>query len=149
VLRELRLAALQDAPGAFASSYARERPDPPQRWRDRIGLGAWFVAEVGGAPVGLAAGKPSYDGLPGRRDLISMWVRPEHRGRGAATSLVQAVASWAAADGAREVALWVADGNVAAAGLYRRAGFVPTGRRQPLPSDPAVGEEEWLLVLGP
>jgi ribosomal protein S18 acetylase RimI-like enzyme len=78
-----------------------------------------------------------------------MWVRPEHRGRGAATSLVQAVASWAAADGAREVALWVADGNVAAAGLYRRAGFVPTGRRQPLPSDPAVGEEEWLLVLGP
>lgn len=54
---------------------------------------------------------------------------------------------WAASDGAREVALWVADGNTAAAAAYRLAGFVPTGRRQPLPSNPAVGEEEWVLAV--
>jgi ribosomal protein S18 acetylase RimI-like enzyme len=82
-----------------------------------------------------------------RRDLISMWVHPEHRGRGIGARLLHAVVEWAAGDGAREVSLWVADGNETAAGLYRRAGFVPTGRRQPLPSNPAVGEEEWVLAL--
>jgi ribosomal protein S18 acetylase RimI-like enzyme len=101
---------------------------------------------VDGERVGLAAGTPSYE-TRHRRDLISMWVRPEHRGRGIGTRLLRAVAEWAAGDGAREVSLWVADGNQTAAFLYRRAGFVPTGRRQPLPSNPAVGEEEWTLAL--
>jgi hypothetical protein len=41
----------------------------------------------------------------------------------------------------------VADGNVAAIRAYARAGFVATGRRQPLPSKPAVGEEQWVLAL--
>jgi ribosomal protein S18 acetylase RimI-like enzyme len=102
---------------------------------------------VDGERVGLAAGTPSYDGRRHRRDLISMWVHPEHRGRGIGTRLLHAVAEWAAGDGAREVSLWVADGNQTAAFLYRRARFVPTGRRQPLPSNPAVGEEEWTLAL--
>ena len=92
-------------------------------------------------------GKPSYDGIPHRRDVISMWVQPAHRGNGIAAALVRAVVEWASGDGACEVALWVADGNAAAAAVYRRAGFVPTGRRQPLPSNPAVGEEEWVLAF--
>jgi GNAT superfamily N-acetyltransferase len=102
---------------------------------------------VDGEQVGIAIGKSSYDGLPHRRDLISMWVRAAHRGRGIATRLLLAVLEWAAGDGARDVALWVADGNASAAAVYRRAGFVPTGRRQPLPSNTAVGEEEWVLTL--
>jgi GNAT superfamily N-acetyltransferase len=105
------------------------------------------VAEVDGEQVGLAVGKPSYDGLRQRRDLISMWVHPAHRGRGIATRLLRSVIEWAAEDGALEVALWVADGNAPAAAVYRRAGFVPTGRRQPLPSNPAVGEEERVLAV--
>jgi GNAT superfamily N-acetyltransferase len=125
----------------------RERPDPAERWRDRLVRLAWFVAEEDGEPVGLAAGMPSRDGLCHRRDLISMWVHPAHRNRGIAARLMHIVVGWAAGDGAREVALWVADGNATAAAVYRRAGFVPTGRRQPLPSDPAVGEEEWVLAL--
>ena len=100
-----------------------------------------------GEQVGIAIGEPSYDGLPHCRDLISMWVHAAHRGRGIATRLLRAVLEWAEGDGAREVALWVADGNAAAAAVYRRAGFVPTGKRQPLPSNPAVGEEEWVLTL--
>ena len=113
-LRELRLSALLDAPGAFASSIERERSEPETRWRERIARHACFVAEVRGERVGLAAGKPSYDGIADRRDLISMWVHPAHRGRGVGTGLMRAVVEWAASDGAREVALWVADGNTAA-----------------------------------
>jgi GNAT superfamily N-acetyltransferase len=102
---------------------------------------------VDGEQVGIAIGKPPYDELPDRRDLISMWVHAAHRGRGIATRLLRTVLEWAAGDGAREVALWVADGNAPAAAVYRRAGFDPTGKRQPLSSNPAVGEEEWVLTL--
>jgi RimJ/RimL family protein N-acetyltransferase len=76
-----------------------------------------------------------------------MWVRPSHRGLGIAARLVDAVRDWAVDAGARELELWVADGNEAAARLYVRAGFVPTGIRQPLPSNPAIGEENWILAL--
>lgn len=90
---------------------------------------------------------PSHDGLADRRDLISVWVHPAHRGRGVAGMLLAAVREWAVAGGARELALWVADGNGAAASSYARAGFVANGRRQPLPSNAAIREEEWLLTL--
>jgi ribosomal protein S18 acetylase RimI-like enzyme len=76
-----------------------------------------------------------------------MWVRPEQRGHRLAERLVAAVRGWGEAQGGTELTLWVADGNTAAMRAYERAGFVPTGRRQPLPSDPAVGEEQWTMPL--
>lgn len=78
-----------------------------------------------------------------------MWVRPEHRGHRLAERLIAAVRCWGVGRGAHELTLWVADGNTAAMRAYERAGFVPAGRRQPLPSDPAVGEEQWVLALAP
>jgi GNAT superfamily N-acetyltransferase len=146
-LRDLRLAALADAPYAFASTLERERDDQADQWRSRLRQYAWLVAEADGLPVGLAAGITSSDGVPGRRHLISMWVRPTHRGLGIAARLIDGVREWAVADGAHELALWVADGNAPAMTAYRNAGFEPTGRRQPLPSNPAVGEEMWVLDM--
>jgi GNAT superfamily N-acetyltransferase len=143
----MRLTALGEAPYAFGSTLDRERDDGAEHWRDRLRRHAWFQACADGEPAGLAAGVPSSDGLPDRRHLISMWVRPSHRGLGLAVLLVEAVREWAIADGARELALWVADGNEAAIRAYTRAGFVATGRRQQLPSNPSVGEEQWVLAL--
>lgn len=147
LLRVLRLAALLDAPQSFASTHERERADAEEQWRERARWAAWFAVCVDGEAVGLAGGAGSPDGLAGRRHLVGMWVHPEHRGSRLASVLVEAVREWAVADGAQELALWVADGNAPAARAYSRAGFVPTGRRQPLPSNPAVGEEHWLLDL--
>jgi RimJ/RimL family protein N-acetyltransferase len=144
LLRELRLAALADAPHAFASTHEREHGRTEAQWRARIDGVAWFVAEVDGAPVGLAAGSPDDAGGVG---LVSMWVDPAHRGRRLAERLIRAVQDWAGGLGAREVSLWVADGNTTAASVYARAGFVPTGERQPLPSHPEIGEERWVLAL--
>ncbi|HVL85620.1 MAG TPA: GNAT family N-acetyltransferase [Pseudonocardia sp.] len=146
LLRDLRLAALRDAPHAFASTHAREAGDTEDAWRERAGAHAWFVAEAGGEAVGLVAGA-ARDGAAAH--VLSMWVHPRHRGRGIGAALVAAVCDWAAARAATQVTLWVADGNDAATRCYARAGFVPTGRRQPLPSDPAVGEELWARTLPP
>lgn len=144
LLRTVRLAALLDSPTAFASTHAREVALTEDEWRARLTPEqAWFVV----GEVGLAAGKPSYVGIPGRRDLVSMWVHPAHRGRGIGAALVGAVVDWARADDATEVELWVVDGNDAAVHVYTKAGFAPSGHSQPLPSNPSVIEREWLLAL--
>jgi len=139
-LRDLRLAALTDAPTAFGSTLTDELPLNEQAWRARVRDSAWFVATVDGRPVGLARGGQADSA--GEWELLSMWVAPAHRGRGASTQLVDAVISWGQANGAGRFTLWVTEGNEPARRLYARHGFVPTGQRQPLPSNPDLHEIE-------
>ena len=148
-LRELRLRALADAPDAFASTLEAELAFPAEEWRRRSAGGpasARFIAREGGSGVGLAAifAEPA---TPGRMHLVSMWVDPRHRRRGVARALVDQALRWAAERQAREVILWVMDQNTAARALYERAGFRPTGERQPLPSNPELTESMLRLHL--
>jgi GNAT superfamily N-acetyltransferase len=140
-LRDIRLAALRDAPEAFSSAYADQVRFGPEQWQQRIGRGGTFFAfvpeAVGTGPAGMAGGYPE---APGLVELISMFVRPQARGHGAAEALVDAVLGWAAARDAASVHLWVTETNKPARALYERCGFTPTGERQPLPSRPGLVE---------
>jgi GNAT superfamily N-acetyltransferase len=80
-------------------------------------------------------------------ELVSMYVRPQARGRGVGEALVAAVARWAEAQGAKSLHLWVTETNAPARLLYERLGFSPTDERQPLPSNPALGEVGMTLPL--
>jgi ribosomal protein S18 acetylase RimI-like enzyme len=150
-LRRLRLRALADAPDAFASTLAAELAFPDDVWRRRAGAdpgSATFIASDGGADIGLARIFAELD-PPGRTHLVSMWVDAGHRRRGVARALIDRAIRWATERHADEVILWVADQNAAARRLYERIGFRPTGERQPLPSDPALGESLMRLPLPP
>jgi len=139
LVRDVRLAALHEAPYAFGSSYAREAQFTEEQWRGRFSSrSVTFLAELpdGAEPVGLA-GVYEDDGMA---DLVSMWVRPAARGLGVGAALVTAAADWAKARDHDTLYLWVTESNPAAVGLYRRCGFIPTGERQPLPSDPSLPE---------
>src|SRR6185437_10824819 len=136
-LREIRLQALRDAPDAFASTYAREAAFVEDEWRRRATRDGSFIAflpEV--TPAGLGGG---YLAAPGVVELIGMFVRPQARGHGVGEALVDAVAGWARAQGASTVHLWVTETNKARL-LYERCGFTVTAERQPLPSNPVLGE---------
>jgi GNAT superfamily N-acetyltransferase len=142
VLRDVRLTALRDTPSAFGSTYAKEVQLAEQDWRDRAGRGSNFLAylpEVSTTePVGLAAG---YLETPDTAELVSMWVNPQARGRGVGEALIARVAQWATEQpGTKTLHLWVTDSNKSACRLYERCGFALTGERQPLPSDPSLGE---------
>jgi GNAT superfamily N-acetyltransferase len=152
-LKAIRLRALSDAPGAFGSTYAEEVSRPDSDW-DRAAESrsagvdaATFVADTGGHWAGIAAGFRE-DGSPELVHLVSMWVEPGFRRFGLGRRLVETVVDWARQTGAARVELWVTSGNDPAAVLYLRAGFVPTGRTQPLPSDPCQDENHMLLSLG-
>ena len=140
VVRDVRLRALADSPEAFASTLAREEAFGEEDWRRRLEHGYCFLARVGGRTVGTVAGFAE-EGLPGDHHLVAMWVEPAHRGTPAATELVEAVCRQAREDGAVAVRLWVVNGNDRARRFYERLGFVLTGERQPLPSNPLIGEE--------
>jgi ribosomal protein S18 acetylase RimI-like enzyme len=139
-MRDIRLASLQDAPQAFASTYEREVRFTEADWLRRVSRGDNFLAyapELGAAPVGIAGG---YEAEPGTTELISMWVSPVARGHGIGQALVEAVVGRARAAGMSRVHLWVTEGNHSARLLYERCGFQQTGERQPLPSDVRVIE---------
>ncbi len=139
--RDIRLQALRDAPDAFASTFAEQNTLGEDHWRQRVASDGLFLAwipEVSAAePAGMAGG---YQAAPGTVELISMFVRPQARGRSVGEALIDAVIGWALERDATSVHLWVTETNKHARLLYERCGFSVTGERQPLPSKPALGE---------
>jgi GNAT superfamily N-acetyltransferase len=141
VLRDIRLAALRDAPNAFGSTYAKQAALVEADWRHRISRGKTFfpyIPDVNGTePQGLVG---SLQEQPGTVELVSLWVRPHARGLGVGKALVNAVINWSKAMSAASVHLWLTEGNQHALMLYERCGFALTGERQPLPSKPDLTE---------
>jgi len=137
--RELRLAALGEAPHAFGSRLADWQGDGDRedRWRERLELPGShnLIAIVDDRPVGMASGVPD-DSRPvadHAMELVSMWIAPEARGRGVADLLIRTVEDWARESGGAELRLAVAESNEPAIALYRRHCFAATGQRDLMP----------------
>ncbi|MFC9689442.1 GNAT family N-acetyltransferase [Kribbella sp. NPDC056951] len=140
VWRELRLAALADAPYAFGSKLAEWVDAPEEKWRARLELAGSrnAVAYLDGTPVGMASGVPGdADGVVG---LISMFVAPAGRGKGVGELLMGWVEDGARTGGAHTLELMVAEGNEKAIGLYERSGYVVTGSQEEVDGDRVLRE---------
>ncbi|WP_329281640.1 GNAT family N-acetyltransferase [Streptomyces sp. NBC_01451] len=129
IWRELRLAALAEAPYAFGSTLAEWKGagDREERWRARLEIpGARdVVAVLNGHPVGMASGVPAEEDAS--VELISMWVSPVARGQGVGDLLIGAVERWAVERHAKTLCLSVMPDNARAIALYERHGFADTG----------------------
>jgi GNAT superfamily N-acetyltransferase/ketosteroid isomerase-like protein len=133
--RELRLAALADAPDAFGATLQQWRDADETRWRERLAAGALhLVADLDDKPAGMVG---AVDDPDGGVQLISMWVAPFARGRNIGESLIDALVDWA---GERTVRLEVVTSNTHARNLYRRNGFV---------DDDVTGERLTMVHVGP
>jgi len=83
------------------------------------------VAEVEGQPVGLARGallSPTEAWAQGLR------VHPDHRRHGLGANLMDHLAAWAAASGARVICLSAEEGNEPALRLFARLGYRAVGK---------------------
>jgi GNAT superfamily N-acetyltransferase len=132
--REIRLAALAEAPYAFGSTLDQERVLPRERWQWRLERGATYLAWDDERPVGTATGLPEDPDdeyhVHGGWQLVGMWVHPDSRGSGVAVGLVDAVAAHALRAGSATLVLWVTEVNDRARAFYQRLGFAYTGARQ-------------------
>jgi ribosomal protein S18 acetylase RimI-like enzyme len=143
-LRELRLRALREDPGAFAESFEAARDRPLEDWARWAASTTVFVALEDDRWVGMVACRPR----DGSAWLTALWVDPTMRGGGVGLRLVEAVAEWAHEHGCAAVELSVTTNNASAYAFYARAGFAETGRRRPLPADPSR-TEVFLRRVGP
>ena len=145
LVREIRLAALADAPHAFTTKLEEMVDQPVAFWVERAESNAsgddkaGFIAERDGAWVGTVAGVHPVPGDP-EVELVAMWVAPDARGTGAGAALVDAVVAWASRIGAPSVGLWVVRDNDPAIALYERCGFTHTPDFVARPGDPCSGE---------
>lgn len=144
--RQIRLAALQDAPEAFASSYSEEQGYDEDFWRVRLGRSSRLLACLDDEPVGIVSvGRAAEDDVA---ELFGMWVVPAQRGRGVAWQLTEAAADHARQQGRRALKLWVSTDNGRAVAFFSSYGFRPGNERRPMTNDPQTQEVAMVVPLG-
>lgn len=146
LFKKVRLRALQEAPYAFGSTYAKEAEFDDAEWLRRVermngerGIG--FLAMDGEAGCGIVGAFLDANDAT-QAQLVSMWTAPAHRQRGVGRLLVNEVLVWARRRKACMLLLMVTSNNEAAIRFYEKLGFTRTGRTEPYPNDPAVLEYE-------
>ncbi len=138
-LRELRMRAVAEAPGAFGSTAEHEEQLPDEHWSALAAGGddnGVYVAIDDEAWIGMAAGR-WFDRERGIVQLWGMWVEPGRRSERIGERLVVSVRGWATTHGAHFMRLGVIDASPAIP-FYERLGFVLTGETKPLMRDPSV-----------
>jgi ribosomal-protein-alanine N-acetyltransferase len=123
----LRAADASDALAlAAVHAQAFDHPWPPEAFTELLASpGVFALAGVDGEPVALILMRA----IAGEAEVLTLAVAPSHRRKGAARALLEAGLGLAAAQGALEAFLEVADDNPAALALYRASGFADAGRR--------------------
>ena len=124
----MRLASLRDSPDAFGATLEEGLTRSEDQWRDGLAGRVQFVAFAGKEPVGTAGGIVAATG--DAVELVSMWVRRDHRREGVGGRLIGAVVDWAQSLRVNELRLWVVEDNLVAERAYAKNGFSRTGAVQ-------------------
>ena len=132
-LKQIRLRSLLEDPDAFGSTYKETKSRPPESWTSQLEKLVTFVVVVNEQDVGIVRGVADESDAT-RSWLISLWVAPEARRRGAGEHLVQAILNWAKSADFTCVCLEVGNHNLTAQALYTRLGFEMTGAKRTLAS---------------
>ncbi len=134
VYRDVRLAALREAPDAFAATLDQEAALEEDYWRMRMARSARLLAATEEHPTaGIVSVGDSDD--PEVADLFGMWVVPVLRGAGVAWQLTRAATDHARVDGRRALQAWVPVDNGRAVAFFSSYGFRPSDQRRRRSSD--------------
>lgn len=111
----------------------------PQSYLDGIPAGLWaagldqegrwsLVLEESGRLIGTSGAGPSrWRDYPDFGEVVSLYLLPEHMGRGYGRPLLEAAVETLAGRGFRDVLLWVLEENRRARRFYEKCGFRPAG----------------------
>lgn len=127
--RAVRLAALQDAPGAFVARFEDEVSFGDDFWRERMSRAHRIIAERGDEPVGVVC-LGLHNENPETAEVFGLWTAPTVRGERAAWGLVSTASRKASEDGCRLLYFWVGSDNAVAVGFASSFGFRPTAERR-------------------
>lgn len=103
--------------------------------------GVFLIARVDGVPAGCGAMRMTETAVG---EIKRMWVRPSAQGKGVGRAILNRLEHEAVARGALRLRLEMGDGQPAADGLYRSAGFRPIpcwGEYLATPASVCLGKE--------
>ena len=129
LMKKVRLAALQDAPQAFATSFTSAQSMPDTLWQQRAIEGAQgeksfcTLAFDEKQPIAMGIGLPD-ETNPHYSHLVAMWVSPNYRGTSAAHLILEEIFKWAKKRGAKYLFAGVKENNQRAQNFYHKMGFV-------------------------
>ncbi|MDN5896302.1 MAG: GNAT family N-acetyltransferase [Nocardioides sp.] len=139
--RDIRMAALREAPQAFAASVAEEAAHDEDVWRDRMTHARRFVAEREDEALGVVClGLHNDDQELG--EVFGLWTAPSVRGHHVGWGLVASAARRALEDGRRLLYYWVRSDNGPGIGFASSFGFRPTSQRRSLVGSEPGAEAE-------
>lgn len=125
--RAIRLAALQDSPDAFGSTYEAEAGLSMEAFAERLATTTVLAAYAGAGIVGMVGFKRQTIAKLAHKGFVwGFYVAPEARGQGVGTALVERIVA-AATGVVTQLTLSVVQGNDAALALYARCGFATYG----------------------
>ena len=146
--RAIRLAALQNSPDSFGSTYESEFARPLSAWEERLQTPGAFGAYLDGKIAGMArfvqdagSAKERHKGA-----VYAMFVAPEARGQGIGSALLEALVRYASGV-VKQLRLGVVDTNEAAIRLYQKHGFEIYGKEMRALKTEAVYSNEVLMAL--
>ncbi|BDZ56703.1 ribosomal protein S18 acetylase RimI-like enzyme [Barrientosiimonas humi] len=151
IYRDIRLAALEESPDAFAASREQEQSFDEDFWRQRMGRSRRLVAERDSKPVGVVSVGDVIDTEDVDEDgddtevvaeIFGLWVTPDLRGKGVAWQLVEAGVQQARAEQRDHVVYWVGTDNGRAVAFASSYGFRPTDARRPMRAQDASDDED-------
>jgi ribosomal protein S18 acetylase RimI-like enzyme len=146
-LRAIRLAALGESPDTFLTTYEIEHNFDESTWRAEFDRGTWLIGSENRLAVSVLGCTRTEDTPSSECYLERLWVSPDCRHRGFAFGMLMHAIGRLRELGVRRALLWVLDGNDEAVRVYKRAGFVSSNHREPLPDRPGRTEELWQLDL--
>lgn len=139
--REVRLAALHEAPEAFVARLEEEKSYSDEFWRERANRAHRVIAERGDEPVGVI-GLGMHNQDPQTGEVFGLWTAPTVRGQRVAWRLVETASQQAAEDGYRQLYFWAGSDNASAVGFASSFGFRPTEERRPVRVADGVTEKD-------
>ena len=141
--RNIRLAALQEAPYAFTTTYASAVARTPASWRAQAEAFSdgtdqcLLIAYVDHVAIALCAfyrdNTHSHVG-----EIVEVWVASDYRGTSVAKDLIDAMIQWACSTNTTLIRLDVKKENRRAIGFYQNYGFTVIGENT---------ESEYIMVL--
>ena len=145
--RTIRLAALQNAPEAFGSTYEMEAARPMSGWEERLQTPGAFAAFMDGKIAGMARFVQDAGSAKERHkgSVYAMYVAPQARGQGIGSALLEALISHASGV-VEQLRLGVVDTNEAAIRLYQKHGFEIYGTEMRALKSEAGYSDEVLMV---
>lgn len=129
-LRDLRLTGLQSDPQAFGTTLPEARRMPLLKYVSQIESCAIFAAVTDSdSLIAMLRLEQEDRATTSHRGWITgVYTRPEYRGQGLATQLLDTAKAHAIRHDILQIELHVAAENSRAQAFYTRHGFVPTGR---------------------